>query len=70
MFSSINTTYHWHTSHNCDSLTSEDRVQGHGTRGIRINYSRGPKKKPSFLFTEDMAVKNDTRERPGTGETL
>ena len=51
-------------------ITSEDRVQGHGTRGIRINYSKGPKKKQPFLFTDDMAVKNHPRERPGTGETL
>lgn len=51
MFSSISTTYHCHTSHNCHSLTSEDRLQGHGTQGIRINYSqsRGLKKNPPFL---------------------
>ena len=55
MYSSIKTTYHWHTSHNCDSLTSEDRVQGHGTRGFRINYSRvfeGTEEEASISFTE------------------
>ena len=65
MFSSINSIYHWHTSHNCDLLTSEDRVLVQGTRGIRINYSRGPKNgRRSRHFTNDMTVKGLELEKP------
>ena len=61
MFSSINSTYHWHTSHNCVSLTYEDRVKVHGTQGTCVNYWRGPKKEPPFY-------QRNGREKSGTGK--
>ena len=38
MFSSINTTYHWHTWHSCDKLTLENLEPSHDTPSIRIKY--------------------------------
>ena len=38
MFSSINTTYHWHTWHSCDKLTFENLEPSHDTPSIRIKY--------------------------------
>ena len=63
MFSSIKSTCHWHTSHSCVSLISEDRVQVYGSQGTCINCWRGPKKEPPFYQRNGC-------EKSGTGKTL